>query len=160
MKFPYKIRDFKSVQKNLDYLQGFLTSDHVCLQKVTQSIANASFTTNEDVVWATAIDENLRMWSTGTGILIPRTGLYQCNGSVLWNGAAGGQRTASPHLNGAEIAGARRGQVPGSAVDTDTNFSFCQLLKLGDVITVRLFQNTGAALNVQRVVVDVTRIHT
>jgi hypothetical protein len=75
LRFPYKIKDFKTVQKNFDYLTTRVSEQHVAVRRVAvQSIANNTFTSTEDLVWDAADDSNSKMWTSGSASLSPRMG--------------------------------------------------------------------------------------
>jgi hypothetical protein len=60
---------------NLSYFQNLVgaTSTNVQVTQTSQSIATATFTT---VTWSSATIPNTNMWTTGSDIILPSTGIY------------------------------------------------------------------------------------
>ena len=88
--------------------------------------------------------------SSNTGrMTIVHGGTYMIVGQVEWAAAAGGRRQILIVLNGATtIAVAENDNVPAGAVNLQQTVATVYQLVAGDYVTLRVFQNSGGALNV------------
>jgi hypothetical protein len=153
LRFPYgKIKDFRAVQKNFDYLRGLLSHEHIHLSRVGsfQVLNSGDFSIASDIVWDTAIQGNSAMWSSGKNITINKDGLWAIHAYVVFqpNGTVLTSRLCSIFAGGNELKREQHSNPNNGAEADACAVSDLLLLKNGDIITIRGYQNSGAAVSV------------
>lgn len=121
-----------------------------------QSINNTTFT---NVSFDTEVVDNANMFTpTSTNITIRYDGYYLVTVGANWASSATGLRVQEPQLNGVTIDGTEW-ENPSSAA-ADTRFGTGNLFSavVGDVLTVRVWQNTGGAFTLDNMRVGVFRV--
>lgn len=108
----------------------------------TQSIPDNAYTA---ISWNSEANDNANMWSSGTNITVTKAGIYSITASVSWPNSTTGSRTARILRNGTAINSEKISPFNGSHWN---NMQWIEPMAVGDVITVDVLQNTGAALNV------------
>lgn len=110
-----------------------------------QSIANTSIVS---ILWTSAPRNVGSMWSSGANVTIRQAGLYALSATAQWAGASNGGTAVAIYLNGNAI----RWQGSGAFVNNElgqNSVSCAKRLAVGDVITFRVEQNSGASQAVQ-----------
>lgn len=149
-------------------LGGVLTTDlmptvpHVVVERpASQSIANNSFTATEDIVWSAMQtgQDFASMWAAGAGVTIRVPGIYAMSvgGGFGGFGAATTHRKVAIMVNGAEL---RETDAPISSatVTSSPSCATTRRLALNDIVTMRAFQDSGAALGITNNLMSVTWI--
>jgi hypothetical protein len=130
------------------------TVPHVVVTRPgVQSIANTTFTSAEDIVWTAALQENTAMWTSGASVRAPMGGVYAITTNCFFAaGGTPGSRLVAIILNGGEIA---RFDIENATTD-QPSVARTWRLRANDLITTRIFQSSGGALNVSNTVMSMT----
>jgi hypothetical protein len=132
---------------------GTAVSPRVKAHKASNlSIPNATPTTIP--LGTLDIDTTGSIWTPpGDTYTINRDGLWTIGVGVQWQGSTGGSKVSLININGVPIVVSSPAS-PGASVANYPNNSFCmctEYLHAGDIVTVVVWQNSGAAIDVQPV---------
>lgn len=112
------------------------------------SIPNNTFTA---LTFDNEIDDTGALHSTSSNpsrITFPVAGRYNFAASIRFQESASGYRLIGIYVNGSTpIAADGRVPVPGAGIQTDMGVSGTKTFAAGDYIEVKLFQDSGSALN-------------
>lgn len=128
-----------------DELETALARPHACLAaSAVQSIPNSAYTV---VTYGTVVAQrNLTVNAAAGTITATRAGAYLVAGTIVYTANATGFRYAALDVNGTHEA---IGSSVASSGPGMTAPSVSRIVKLavGDVVDLRAYQNSGAALN-------------
>lgn len=105
----------------------------------SQSIPDSAWTS---VVWTAKVTDTSGMWSSGANLTVVQGGVYHITASVAWSNSLTGSRTIDITKNGTETNADKISPFNGNHWN---NLSWIDSFAPGDVINVRVLQNTGAA---------------
>lgn len=158
--------DLNILGDDLVYLKGITDSVSASGVQVTRVGTQSVSTSTSTTVTFTAEVFDLGSWySTGTDITVPAgaipggytTIIVDIDAECRFASNATGARAMTIYLNGAAVDPGRRFAAVGGGDSTDIGMSRKISVAAGDVITLRVYQNSGSSLNVSNVVMSVMR---
>lgn len=112
----------------------------------TSDLSIATSTTATTVTWQAAHTDPWGMWTTGTNVVVPLTGIYLMTAMTQWNTATTGYRNTRIQVNGADVSWSQLDPPASSVTSGYANHALAALTK-GDIVTMVARQTSSAALS-------------